>query len=83
MIRTLACTLALAATLPVLSAQAQDAPPQMSPEEAARMAAYQKAGTPGPQHAQKLAHSQVDPSLWQVLDDRDAEGDVEGGVLEG
>jgi len=52
MIRTLACTLALAATLPVLSTQAQDAPPQMSPEEATMMAAYQKAGTPGTQHAQ-------------------------------
>ena len=48
MIRTLACTFALAAALPAL---AQDAPPQMSPEEAAMMAAYQKAGAPGPQHA--------------------------------
>lgn len=50
MIRTLACTLALAA-LPVSALLAQDAPPEMSPEEAAMMAAYQKAGAPGPQHA--------------------------------
>lgn len=48
MIRTLACTIVLAAAMPAL---AQDAPPQMSPEEAAMMAAYQKAGAPGPQHA--------------------------------
>ena len=40
--------LSLLATAPLL---AQDAPPKMSPEEAAMMAAYQKAGTPGPQHA--------------------------------
>ena len=41
MIRTLARTLALAAALPVLvlPALAQDAPPEMSPEEAAMMAA--------------------------------------------
>jgi hypothetical protein len=39
--------LALSAA-PVL---AQDAPPQMSPEEAAMMEAYQKAGTPGAPHA--------------------------------
>jgi hypothetical protein len=40
--------LTLLTTAPLL---AQDAPPKMSPEEAAMMAAYQKAGTPGPQHA--------------------------------
>lgn len=49
MIRTLAVALALAATLPAL---AQDAPPEMSPEETAMMQAYQQAGTPGPQHAE-------------------------------
>jgi len=48
MIRTIASVLALAAALPVL---AQDAPSQMSPEEAAMMQAYQQAGTPGSQHA--------------------------------
>ena len=53
MIRTLVTALALAAALP---AAAQDAKPQsgqpkMSPEEAAMMEAYQKAGTPGAQHA--------------------------------
>lgn len=48
MIRTLAAVVALAATLPAL---AQDAPPKMSPEEAAAMEAYQKAAAPGPQHA--------------------------------
>jgi len=48
MLRTLATTLALAAALPAL---AQDTPPKLSPEEAAMMAAYQQAGTPGPQHA--------------------------------
>lgn len=30
---------------------AQEAPPKMSPEEAAMMLAYQEAGTPGPTHA--------------------------------
>ena len=40
--------LSLAAALPVL---AQDAPPKMSPEEAAMMAAFQKAGAPGAAHA--------------------------------
>jgi len=50
MIRTLASTLLFALALPVL---AQDhAKPQMSPEEAAMMAAYQRAGTPGKQHAE-------------------------------
>ncbi len=49
MIRTLAIALALGATLPVL---AQDTPPDMSPEEAAMMQAYQQAGTPGTQHAE-------------------------------
>jgi hypothetical protein len=48
MIRTLVTVLALG-TAPL--ALAQDAPPEMSPEEAAMMEAYQKAGTPGPQHA--------------------------------
>jgi hypothetical protein len=50
MIRTLASTLLFALALPVL---AQDhAKPQMSPDEAAMMAAYQRAGTPGKQHAE-------------------------------
>lgn len=40
---------------PVL-AQEGGTPPEMSPEEKAMMEAYQKAGTPGPQH-QKLAES--------------------------
>ena len=40
--------LSLFAALPVL---AQDAPPKMSPEEAAMMQAYQEAGTPGAPHA--------------------------------
>src|SRR5688500_5405174 len=40
--------LSLVAALPVL---AQDAPPKMSPEEAAMMQAYQQAGTPGAAHA--------------------------------
>ena len=40
--------LSLLATTPLM---AQDAPPKMSPEEAAMMAAYQKAGTPGDAHA--------------------------------
>ena len=48
MIRTLAAALAVAAAFPVL---AQDAPPEMPPEEAAIMQAYQQAGAPGPQHA--------------------------------
>ena len=53
MIRTLASVLALAIALPALAQDtpAQGTPPKMSPEEAAMMAAYQKAGTPGPQHA--------------------------------
>lgn len=50
MIRTLAVALTLAVTVTV-PALAQDAPPEMSPEEAAMMQAYQQAGTPGPQHA--------------------------------
>lgn len=41
--------LSLFAALPSL---AQDTPPEMSPEEAAMMQAYQKAGTPGAQHAE-------------------------------
>lgn len=48
MYRTLASALVLAAALPAL---AQDKPPKMSPEEQKMMEAYQKAGTPGPQHA--------------------------------
>lgn len=53
MIRTLATALALAFALPALAqdAKPQDTPPKMSPEEAAMMEAYQKAATPGPQHA--------------------------------
>lgn len=49
--RTLASALlplSLAAALPAV---AQDAPPQMSPEEAAMMQAYQQAGAPGAPHA--------------------------------
>jgi hypothetical protein len=49
MIRTLAIALALGAALPAL---AQEAPPEMSPEAAAMMQAYQQAGTPGAQHAE-------------------------------
>ena len=51
MYRTLASTLlplSLLAALPVL---AQDAPPKMSPEEAAMMQAYQEAGMQGAPHA--------------------------------
>ena len=48
MFRMLASALVLAAALPAL---AQDKPPKMSPEEQKMMEAYQKAGTPGPQHA--------------------------------
>lgn len=48
MVRTLVAALALTATPLVL---AQDAPPKMSPEEAAMMRAYQQAGTPGETHA--------------------------------
>ena len=53
MIRTLSCALALAAALPAVAQDAppKSAPPKMSPEEAAMMEAYQKAGTPGAQHA--------------------------------
>jgi len=53
MIRTLASVLALTAALPVLAqdAPSKSSPPKMSPEEAAMMEAYQKAGTPGAQHA--------------------------------
>lgn len=51
MYRTLAFALALAATLPALAQDKPAAPPKMSPEEAKMMEAYQKAGTPGPQHA--------------------------------
>jgi hypothetical protein len=50
MTRTLASMLAPLA-LCAAPALAQDAPPQMSPEEAAMMEAYQKAGTPGAPHA--------------------------------
>jgi hypothetical protein len=47
MIRTLAA-LPLLLALPAL---AQDAAPEMTPEQQAMMEAYQKAGTPGPAHA--------------------------------
>jgi hypothetical protein len=48
MIRTLAILpLALAFALPAL---AQEGQPEMTPEQKAEMEAYQKAGTPGPQH---------------------------------
>lgn len=60
MIRTLACTSLLAVALPAF---AQDnAQPGMSPDEAALMAAYQKAGTPGTQHAE-LARAAGDYTL--------------------
>lgn len=55
MIRTLSTTLLAAAiTLPALcsSALAQDAAPQMTPEQQAQMQAYIAAGTPGDAHAQ-------------------------------
>lgn len=52
MIRTrttlLSATLALAFAPALL---AQEAPPEMTPEQQAMMEAYQKAGAPGPQHA--------------------------------
>jgi hypothetical protein len=48
MFRMLASALVLAAALPAL---AQDKPQKMSPQEQKMMEAYQKAGTPGPQHA--------------------------------
>ena len=51
MYRTLASALALAVALPVFAQDKPSAPPKMSPEEAKMMEAYQKAGTPGPQHA--------------------------------
>jgi hypothetical protein len=51
MIRTLASVVALAIALPAFAQGTSPPPPKMSPEEAAMMAAYQKAGTPGPQHA--------------------------------
>ena len=47
--RTLAIALLACAVLPAV---AQDTPPKMTPEEAAMMQAYQKAGTPGAQHAE-------------------------------
>jgi hypothetical protein len=60
MIRTLA--LALIVSLTAMPVLAQDASkdstaPKMSPEEAEMMAAYQKAGTPGPQHAALAEHA--------------------------
>lgn len=52
MIRTLVAALALATALPAFAQEAKkDVPPKMSPEEAAMMEAYRKAGTPGDQHA--------------------------------
>ena len=59
MTRTLALALTLAAALPAIAqdASTQGTPPKMSPEEAAMMAAYQKAGTPGPQHAALAGHA--------------------------
>jgi Protein of unknown function (DUF1579) len=56
MIRTLAFALTLTAALPVLAQDTSTGAPKMSPEEAAMMAAYQKAGTPGPQHARMKEH---------------------------
>ena len=49
--RKLASSLLPLSLVVALPALAQDAPPKMSPEEAAMMAAYQKAGTPGATHA--------------------------------
>ena len=49
--RSLASALFTLSLLPSAPLLAQDAPPKMSPEEAAMMAAYQKAGTPGDAHA--------------------------------
>ena len=53
MIRTLVTALALAAALPAAAQDAKPQPgqPKMSPEEAAMMEAYQKAGATGAQHA--------------------------------
>lgn len=60
MIRQLAPALLLVLCMPVL---AQDgAAPPMSPEQAAMMAAYQQAGTPGKQHA-KLVKAVGDYTL--------------------
>lgn len=49
--RTLASALLPLSLFAALPALAQDAPPEMSPEEAAMMQAYQEAGTPGAPHA--------------------------------
>lgn len=56
MIRILTTVLALAIALPAAAQDtappaSADAPPEMSPEQAEMMQAYQQAGTPGPQHA--------------------------------
>lgn len=53
MIRTLLTALAFSAVLPAAAqdAKPQSGPPKMSPEEAAMMEAYQKAGATGAQHA--------------------------------
>lgn len=70
--RTLASALlplSLFAALPLL---AQDAPPKMSPEEAAMMQAYQEAGTPGAPHAAlaKMAGTyDLSISSWNVPGD--------------
>jgi hypothetical protein len=50
--------LACAWLLPIAASaqQAQDATPKMSAEQQAMMAAWQKAATPGPQHAQLAEH---------------------------
>jgi hypothetical protein len=59
MIRMLAIALTLSTALPVLAQEAPSAssPPKMSAEQAAMMAAYQKAGTPGPEHAALAGHA--------------------------
>ena len=50
--------LALAAALPVVASDtAKTAPPQMTPEQQKMMEAWQKAGTPGPAHAQIATHA--------------------------
>ena len=50
MIRTHATALAAAALAFALPLSAQETPPEMTPEQKAEMEAWQKAGTPGPEH---------------------------------
>ena len=58
--------LVLAVALP---AWAGDAAPKMSPEEQAMMEAFQKAGTPGPQHermAKQAGNYDITVKSWQA-----------------